>query len=197
MSDNEKPKVGIVMGTGAGGFRALTGAGQAEVKRPVPITPDVAGLHGCAWKCNVPVLLALRNLKLEDDACLGMWVIEAPWAHPIWHSYLITLVHLRPMPNKPPPIMHLAEATHEFLLYATDPDADREAIIRGQLLPFEAMLTPVNFGAQLVEVSDDLAMARIVKAIQEICDGRLSPDTDHQRQWVDRFGNNMIKKEFR
>lgn len=197
MSEDDKPKAAIIMGTGAGGMRALTGAGQAEVKKAVEIKPAFEGQHGQAWICDLPALLNLSNLKPEDDACLRMWIVEAPWAHPVWHSYLIYLVHLRDMPDQRPTIFHVPDATHEFVLYAMDPDADREAVITGRVMPFKMCLQPVNFAAQLVEIRDDLAIERIEAAIRDICDGKLSPDTDAQSQWIERFGNNMIKKEWR
>lgn len=77
-----------------------------------------------------------------------------------------------------------------------DPDHPREPFIKGDMpaLPF---LTPVNFSAQLRCTNDEAAKTLAEYTIREICDGQLSPDTDWIREWVRRFGNAMIKSEYR
>jgi hypothetical protein len=47
-----------------------------------------------------------------------------------------------------------------------------------------AWLQPGNFAAQFIEISDELAGKRVRDGVQEICDGRLSPDTDARQAWT-------------
>ncbi|MBN9568729.1 MAG: hypothetical protein J0H79_14105 [Alphaproteobacteria bacterium] len=191
----EKPKVTIVTDTGAGGLRMLTGAGAAAVTDVVSLPPEISGPHGRAWEADLVALRRKFNLDPTTDASLAGWVIEAPWAHPVWHSYIIGLVHLRPLSGMPAAVINLPGATHQFWLWAANPERSREQFLRGDAeLP---VLTPVNFSAQLLCADDESAMKTIKFAIGEICAGRLNPDTDALDQWITMFGNNMLKAEFR
>jgi len=190
-------KVGLIMSSGASNVRFLAGlAGDAtaEVKDPVMLPPDMVGPKGLAWKCNLAEGRRLKGFREEDDATLVHWLIEAPWAHPAWHSYSLILVHLRPMPNQPRET-YLPCASHELWLYACNPDMERTPMIMTGI-PEGRWLAPVNFAAQFVEPNDADALARIDRVVEEICAGTLSPDTDFQREWVKRFGDNMIMREF-
>lgn len=187
------PKIGIVMGTGQGGLRALTGVGNAVVESPVSIAPTIMGPHGKAWLCDHASLRRKLNVRDDQDGTVEHWIIEAPWAHPVWHSYSILLLHLRPLPDKRETLFYLENASHEMMLHAMDPKADREAIIIGSGLFGGMWLTPTNFAAQFVEISDDLARDRIRKAVEIICAGNLSPDSDFINDWADLFGDNMMK----
>lgn len=198
---SDAPKIGIVIDTGQGGLRSITGAGRADIKTPVTLKPDIEGPHGRAWRVDLAALrrtLGLTEAEVrEKDATLGIWIVEAPWAHPIWHSYAIFLVHLRPMADERATKLYFEGATHEFWLYAYEPDIDRRAVIEGKLAPSKGCMTPLNFAAQIAMDDDPQAIARVEDAIKDICDGKLSPDTDFRRQWDERFGNAMIKREWR
>lgn len=162
--------------------------------------PKISGDKGQAWLCDH---MAGLRAKFDDErdiehnsAVVASYVVEAPWAHPAWHSYWICLVHLRPLPDpKRETIFYLPMATHEFWLYALDPDADRDAIIATGA-PF-GILKPINFSAQFIEATDLLAIGRIEAAIRDICAGTLTPDVDGRREWVRLFGDNMLKQEYR
>lgn len=196
MSDSEKPKVAVVMGTGAAGLRLLTGAGAATVKDDIAQAPDISGPHGRAWRTQLEAhRRRLGAVPGKNDSSLGMWVIEAPWAHPAWHSYVIALIHLRPQADLAPAKISMPGATHEFWLWAGDPAQSRAAFIRGDInLP---VLSPMNFGAQIRSSSDEAAITLIEHAIGQICAGQLNPDTDAHGQWVEMFGDSLVKPEFR
>lgn len=162
-----------------------------EPKDPISLAPEISGPRGRAWRVDVA---NAEEVFGESHAVLDIWIVEAPWAHPIWHSYMITLIHLRPMPDKRL-ILYVPNASHEMLVYALDDRAPREPLIRGTQPP--RVLVPINFGAQFANHTDEAARQRIRDAVQEICAGQLSPDTDHQRAWIDRFGQSMIRREFR
>jgi hypothetical protein len=166
------------------------------IKDPVTAPPIVSGPHGRAWLSDMAGIARLHNANPENDATLAAWIVEAPWAHPAWHSYSVVLVHLRPLPHaRERTLVHLDGATHELWVYALDPTKDRNKMLIGKERGF--WLQPINFAAQFIETSDDLALARVRAAVQEICDGDLCPDTDFIRDWARRFGDNMMKDRLR
>jgi hypothetical protein len=153
--------------------------------------PTITGTVGRAWSVHVKTILEKQGIPEYRDATVAWWLVEAAWAHPLWHSYWLCLVHLRPLPEcEVENIIYLEGATHEMWLYALDPEASRQEMMdSGRVRP----LLPVNFAAQLVEESDASAAERILAAVRDICAGRLSPDTDFVQRWKERFGDSMIK----
>lgn len=158
---------------------------------PVSFAPDATGPHGRAWLMDVPQFLRNSGKDPALDCTVVSWLVEAPWAHPVWHSYALMCIHLRPTPNGAETIFHLEGATHEMWLYALNMESPRDAILRGETLPF---LLPINFASQFVCKNDSEAARRIEEALRGILAGKLSPDTDFIGQWVQLFGNNMIRK---
>lgn len=164
-----------------------------EVSTPAALTGKTAK----AWRVDLETLFSNTNSDLLNNSAVALWVIECAWAHPIWHSYLMTLIHLRPLAHCSKGVkFYLHGATHEMWIHALDPDGNRQALINGrpsgEVCP---MLTPINFAAQFIEPGDYQAIVRCEKAIQQICDGLLSPDTDQQRSWIHLFGNNMVVRK--
>lgn len=170
----------------------------AEIIDPITKIPDFFGSHGKAWLCDTVALRNNLKVKPEDDATICQWVVEAPGYHPIWHSYTIISVHLRPMPDKRETIMYLPDATHEMWVFALNPEkATRNQMIEGSVKALgKSFLTPKNFGAQYIELDDDLARHRIRQTVKDVCDG-LSPDVDNMMAWRRLFGSNMVKDEYK
>ena len=167
-----------------------------QVQDEITTLPEIAAAHGRAWRCDLDGLRRKLGVARDGDATLVMWVIEAPWAHPFWHSYVLVLVHLRPLPDGRPTKLYFEGATHELWLHALDPGGRRQPLISG----FEPLgsascrpLTPINFAAQFIEPDDTSALGRVERAVRRVCNGTLSPDTDFIRQWMHLFGDNMIK----
>ena len=155
---------------------------------PISVEPTLVGRHGRAWRLD---LSKQRADKTELDAAVDLWVVEAPWAHPAWHSYGVVLIHLRPVEGEDT-VFYLAGASHEVVIYALDPREHRQAMVdEGRIAPLE----PPNFAAQFIEPDDAKAQHRIQVTVQSIIDGLLSPDTDFVRLWVQLFGDNMIQRE--
>lgn len=109
------------------------------------------------------------------------WVINAPWAHPFWSQYLLMLYDLT-SPTEKPPVIHMEGATHEFLLFAVDPDhplmphrAPSEQTIR--------TLEPPNMGYQFRAADNDAARVRIGHLVEMVKARVLSPDTDFRSKW--------------
>jgi hypothetical protein len=153
--------------------------------------PTIHLRHGKAWRLD---LEAITRRTGRRDAGVDVWLVEAEWAHPVWHSYLISLIHLRPTPGLLLPKIYVPCATHELVLYALQPDGDRDRVLVDGLGSWCKCMSPVNFCAQIVEVTDDLARQRIREAVELICQGSLSPDTDYLGQWCVMFGDGMVKR---
>lgn len=199
MADEKKPGVTLVMGTSRSTMDMLApGEPPIDIKDPIPDVPVVQGPHGRAWLCDRSA--GLRKLKIDpsQDASLDHWIVEARWAHPAWHSYSILLLHLREMPGekKGATKFYIPDATHELFVYVLDPTLDRRPLL-ATAIPERHWLEPINFAAQFIEITDDLARERVRNTVQMICDGKLSPDTDFTRDWVRLYNNSMIKKEYR
>lgn len=154
----------------------------------ISVEPTLTDRHGRAW------LIDTREYKSKFPASVSLWMIEAPWAHPLWHSYIISLVDLKERPtDREKPTLYFPTATHEFMLLAMNPDKPRE-----QAFKFVNGLTlaPTNFGAQMA--SDDVQAAKLIEAtVKEILSGDLSPDTDFTHEWVRRFGDSGMKDEYK
>jgi hypothetical protein len=163
------------------------------LRDPIVATPNKQGPVGKAWTIDVPAVLTSLGID-RPDAALVSWLIEAPWAHPVWHSYNLVLVHLRPVDGMEPPKVYRAGGTHEFWLYALDPEEPREALLTRSRVRW---LYPANFAAQLVEADDEAAIARVDEAVDLIVRGYLNPDSGAMRQWVNLFGDAMLREEYR
>lgn len=158
---------------------------------PIVATPDIAGTHARAWRSDLPGARKLAGVPEGDNAALDVWLVEAPWAHPIWHSYLVTLVHLRPMEGMSEVKFYVPGATHEMWVEALDPSYPREPDLKTAKYH---VLTPMNFAAQFVAEDDEMARKRIHRIVLSIVHGMLSPDTDHMRDWITLFGDSMVRK---
>jgi hypothetical protein len=123
MTDDDKPTITIgLIGTGRANLRALAGEEAmqpAAIKHPIHHAPALVGTGGRAWLCDTNAgraKLAAEGRDVSADATVALRVIEAPWAHPAWHTYGLFLVHLRPISGLEKPIFHLNDATHEMWL---------------------------------------------------------------------------------
>lgn len=155
--------------------------------------PAITGLHGKAWKRDTTAVWERRGRQGPDPSlAVADWIVEAVYAHPLWHSYHLICYALRPHPSvQGETKIYLEGATHEMVLYALDPQKPRA------LNDVMHWLSPCNFAAQIKAHTDAEAMLRIYAAVEDIVAGRLSPDTDFRSMWARRFGDNMIKREWR
>lgn len=188
--EGKRPTI-VVVGTGAANMRLLGGNRQAPIKDQITAPAVVSGPNGRAWLCDLAAVRQSIGVGADQDGTLAHWIVEAPEAHPLWHSYSIVLVHLRPMADGRKTLIYLDDATHEIWLMAIDPKANRNRMLT-KVVP-APWLEPKNFAAQFIEASDDLARERVQRAVTMICVGALNPDTDFNRHWEALFGSNMMK----
>jgi hypothetical protein len=150
----------------------------------ITIPPTIETVHTRIWQVDISQFEAAKAL-----GGVALWLIEAPWAHPLWHSYVLSLVSLRPVEGQPPPVCYFDGATHEMMLMALDPDEPRQPMF--DEMAFEVLM-PANFGAQMIVETDAEATAKVAAAVAMIAKGELNPDTDAIAQWVGLFGDSMM-----
>lgn len=155
--------------------------------KPVIQAPTLSMPRGKAWRLDLRIVRA-NNPPRKEDAAVDVWLVEAPWAHPAWHSYLITLIHLRPIEGTPPPVLLREFVSHEILVLALEPQGDRDRLLVEGTGQHCRVLSPQNYAGQFTEIEDALAQARVRYAVEQICTGNLSPDSDFRAQWVALFG---------
>lgn len=151
--------------------------------------PDLTGPMGTASRMDYVAISRATGNKPHAGVC--GWLVHAPWAHPIWHSYVIECIHLRPIAGLGPPRIYLPGATHEIYVAAIDPAWPASVKKRPKILH------PLNFCGQFIVADDGVAADRIECTVREIISGALNPDTDAIAQWVDRFGDRMLKPGWR
>lgn len=153
--------------------------------------PTTVGPYGRFWETDRVAYRKNFPEQCTEDTTVAAFIIEAPWAHPMWHSYMLAAGHLRDVPGVKPAHISLPGATHEMWLFALNPEYPREPVIAGT--GHMRFLQPLNFVAQFIATSDGMARERMLKTAEEIIDGKLSPDTDYIKWWAERFGTNSLK----
>jgi hypothetical protein len=194
MNGHSLPLIGGAAALG-GGSRPVVGHVRARITRPLNhVEPDYRGRAGRAWQARLELIRErlIRAGRASQDAMIAHWIVEAPWSHQVIHSYSIVLLHLRHMMGKQPVTRYLEGATHEVHLRAIHPMADRGEMLRGPVNKGN-WLEPVVFAAQIVEASDESAAQRVRRAVELVCDGRVSPEISHVRTWAQLFGDNMLR----
>ena len=148
---------------------------------PITTPPDMTGTHGKAWRVSGPAEIM--------KAFAAVYLVEAAYAHPVWHSYAFALVDLKPFEGLAPAVLYIPNATFEFHIWALNPQESRQKMLdTGQV----CRLSPINFAAQST-VPEDEVRARFIQSIDDVINGRISPDTDYISMWIERWGDNMVK----
>lgn len=195
-----RPTVGLVLDTGQSSMalvQMLSGEGEIPASKPDEVTtpPTMSAEHGRAWEIDLPKIREyFRTAEGRDnpnDNGIAAWVVEAPWAHPVWHSYWLALIHLREIPGGEPVWRKEPTRTHQLFVMALNQDHPREALLKGEDRPH--FLMPLNFSGQFEAADDEAAIARVRGTVQLIIEGKLSPDTDFLRMWVQLYGADLVK----
>ncbi|SRR6266540_5887924 len=147
--------------------------------------PDYSGPAGRAWEVSSA---GRDDISVENTSSLGIWLIEAPFANPLWSHYFATLVHLYGIPGAAPVKFKRQGATHEYVMGTIDPSAE-DTIDPSDIRTFKGnMLTPVDLRAQLTLPSNERAVEVVRFAIQSCVDGQLSADAvNHHQDWDNFF----------
>ena len=148
--------------------------------------PTLAGVYGKAWNWT-----GKQKWDGVPHSQVDMWIINAPYAHPVWANYVLSLIHLRNVDGLEPAHISLPGATHEFYLYALNPDG----MFSNDGNP--RVLTPINFSAQFIAEDDEAAKLLMRRTVQDVIDGLLNPDTDNTQSWIRRFNDSCLKREYK
>src|SRR5262245_38385749 len=111
--------------------------------------PSYSGTQGRAWDFPHPA----------HSSALAAWMVHAPGYHPAWHSYLISVAHLRDGAGMPKAVKYDGRATHEVAVFALDPK--HPVVLDGEM----HYLTPPNYMEQYFSISDAAAIAHVKKAV--------------------------------
>lgn len=140
-------------------------------------TPDKIGAATRAWTLPIEEQMAKAHTP-DEVATLAMWLVEAPWAHLAWDKWLVSIIHLRDIPNVKEAKKKYPEAEYELMVAALDPqhpiDLDN---------PRWIFLQPVDLVEQFHGVDDAVAVHIIELLVDRVVAGVLSPDSDYRRAW--------------
>src|SRR4051812_28256938 len=121
-------------------------------------------LEGLAGRAE-PVTGA--RVRPDQEATIAAWLLHLPGAHPAWHQYLLSVVHLRPIDGTRPANKHYPEAEYELALVALDP--------RFQARPDDLEtihhLEPLNVVRQFHGLNDDQARRLCELVAKGLVDG--------------------------
>lgn len=138
--------------------------------------------------------MPLVRERPDQEAALAGWLATIPTAHPLWHSYAINVIHLRPIDGVRPANKHYPEAAYEINVIALDPDKPLSDPKQGETYRI-SHLVPLNLVLQFHGISDGQAQGLARALVAEYVAGRISPDTDFRshnisfiREYVERFG---------
>jgi len=110
----------------------------------------------------------------DHPTCLRVVILRRPDAHPVWHDYVLSLVHLREVPKWPKPNLRTEFRTHELICFALDPSVDNQPECYSRL-------TPPNLVYQFERMTDNLAKEAFNTFLACLSAKMVSPDTDHRR----------------
>jgi hypothetical protein len=135
----------------------------------------INGNRGRAWTYQGP--------DPRPEPNLMVWIIEAPWAHPVWDQYALSLAHLRDTATTEPATLYHPAATHEIVLAALDPQIWMEPGDQGAL----GVLHPLNYVGQFRADDDAAALDFVRRVVRMVTAGTLSPDSDFRHDWEQLF----------
>lgn len=115
----------------------------------------------------------------KSPTALGCWLIHAPWMHPLWSYHVASLVHLRDHDGVLPAKLQAMNSTHEFLVFALDPDHEPVELVATQF----AYLRPASIAQQFARPNDAEALQVVERALGLVAAGRVSVDSDFRSVW--------------
>jgi hypothetical protein len=118
---------------------------------------EVSGPYGTA----VEVIIDEHDTP-DQTATVAAWFVNAPGQSPAWASYVLGVIHLRPIEGVRPADVRLPGATHEVLLYACEPaHGGRAAPVAADPGTWRPM-RPLN-AVEQVELPDDDAAVELAR----------------------------------
>lgn len=131
---------------------------------------------------NVTELAYEQFHKNPDDATLALWFVHAPWMHMAWQWHVAGLIHLRDIEGQSKdPTFTVPGATHEFMVWALNPDMPLDFSIEKPAINPLQLLQPVSIVQQFKAENDAKALERIEHILEHVGKGEITLDTDGRR----------------
>lgn len=154
------------------------------------VLDKIEGRWATAWRIPRP-----ENHNVTDwNGTVDHWLIHSEHAHPAWHYFWLSCVHLRPIEGQSrPPVLQFPDSTHEILLVALnpkyepwDPDTAMERLSAMWDNNQSPMLTPINVIKQLRDATDEQATKMLELIAKSLTIGHLPLEPDGilgAREW--------------
>lgn len=151
--------------------------GEEALKHPdVKKAPDLEGF-GRAWRID-----PLKPRHVDQTATVAGWLVHAPHGNPFWPWYIVSAVHLRDIEGQSKPaVKKFAEASHEFLICAINPETYPQA--DPENWGAVGYLEPIDLAHQLGGLTDTQAGRIVEEMVKAVTFNGASPDQDFRRMW--------------
>ena len=141
--------------------------------------PDIKGDFGEAWRQDLVALHAKYPDLNQTSTTLVSYHLNCPKAHPAWHWWAVSLVHLRDQEGATPANKHYPEAEYEICVLAFNPEKGEPVL---GVLPY-SFLMPPDVMQQFHGVTDEGAIEITTELVRACCYGKISPDQDYRSYW--------------
>lgn len=143
---------------------------------------EFTGPYGKAWRVELPP--DTPNIR----ETVATWLLEAPFAHPLWHYHYLGAIRLRDVPGLPPPKRYFHGATHELSVFALNPEHQPYNVrkflrIARNFGLASVILTPSDVSLQFEATDVEVAKLSVASA-WAVTQGRLIPDSDGRYSWL-------------
>ena len=159
--------------------------------------PDQKGSGGGLWR--IWMAPPEERDAARWGAVVGLWLMHAPNAHPMWEYYVVLLLHLRPLEGYPTPEKTEDRMQYQITVMTIDPGsalpnmqslADAQDSSSGL-----RALHPADFEAQFPDVNGDHNAYEIVDELCiEVVNGILIPDGTYRTQWATSLSERVIQR---
>lgn len=150
------------------------------------IVDAIKGPHGQARYVPVPE----TDAKPDWAATVTAWVVTAPGHSPAWDQFFLGVISLRPLPGVAPARKHYAEAEHEFLVMALNPDYRVDLAAREIPVPFH-FLSPANVCFHFHGLAEEAIRAVVRQLVERTVQGQTYLETQGiigaQETWKQAF----------
>lgn len=128
--------------------------------------------------------LEVQGEPRKPHATVGAWLVSGPF-HVAWSRWLVSIVHLRPVPGVDAAKLHFETATHEVQIMSCDPEhyGEHAEILASKGARWFRLLDPPDLICQIEVTGDAMAVQCVEPLLRLVADGQLSPDSDFRRSW--------------
>lgn len=143
--------------------------------------PDLEA-KAAAWVLPVkdPKNRLHSNWRPDFEGTICGYLLHCTWSHPFWSWYLISAIHLRPIPGVKDPHKSYPEAEYEITILSIDPDHNPDP---DKFMDGYPWLMPIDLVHQFHGINDKQVEQLMQMMILEIVEGRASPDQDFRSWW--------------